>query len=311
MKGDMNSIALVVHGGAGPDSKFIREHQQEYKEGLTAAVEAGYKILERGGTAMDAVEAAVCSLEDNPIFNAGRGSVLNAEGAVEMCASIMQGSDQRTGACSLVVNVQNPVKLARAILENNKYNFIGGPQTSELAKEYNLPTPSDDYFITPHQQQLYQEEMQKQDASRTVQSHGTVGAVACDCNGNLAAATSTGSTEMKIPGRISDSAVIGAGVYANNSTCAISCSGDGEYITRFTVAHDIAACIEYQGDTLEEAMNYVLKEKLAGTAAEIGAIGVNTLGEISISFNAERMHRAWRTFEGKEGVAIYRSKSSM
>jgi len=308
MRTEINTIALVVHGGAGPDSKFIREHLQEYKDGLTSALRAGYNILENGGTAIDAVEAAVCSLEDNPIFNAGRGSALNAAGEVEMCASIMNGNDRRTGSVTLVRDVQNPVKLARAILENNNHNFIGGPHTSNLAKQYNLSTASCDYFITPHQQQLYEEALEKQDAAKPVHSHGTVGAVACDCNGNVAAATSTGGTEMKLPGRIGDTPVIGAGVYADNVTCAISCTSDGEFITRFTVAHDIAACIEYQGDTLEEAMDYVLKEKLADTGADIGAIGVNSAGEISPSFNAERMHRAWKTSRGKEGIAIYPSK---
>jgi beta-aspartyl-peptidase (threonine type) len=301
----MGKIAIVVHGGAGPDSKYIAQNQKQYKEGLEQACAAGYLVLEQGGSAIDAVETAVTSLENNPLFNAGRGSALNAEGNVEMCASIMDGIDKRCGAVTLVTDVRNPVQLARTIMEKCEHNFLGGPAGSKYAKENGLAIAEPGYFRTEHQIEVFHETMEQPDEDK-VESYGTVGAVACDRYGNLAAATSTGGTEAKMPGRIGDTPLVGAGVYADNKTCAISCTGEGDDIIRYTIAHDVAAVIEYREMPLLQAAEYVLNEKLKDVSADIGLIGINADAEICMLFNSDRMHRAWRTSDGDHGATIYK-----
>ena len=310
----MKKIAIAIHGGAGEDSAFIREHLAEYEEGLKAALDAGYKVLRAGGTAVEAVEAAVRSMEDNSYFNAGRGSALNAEGEVEMCTSVMEGKEKRAGAAALVKNVKNPISFAKSLMESSEGMYVGGPVTVEMAREIGLELEPDSYFITEHQFDAFAEERQKhpgKDNSRDPKNfkkhmHGTVGAVAVDKKGNVAAGTSTGGTSFCLPGRIGDSSMIGVGSYADNQTAAISCTGDGEYLIREVMAGSISATIEHTQCTVQEACDHVIHVKNKDTKADLGAIAVDKEGNIGITFNSERMHRGWKTSDDEFEVAIYR-----
>jgi beta-aspartyl-peptidase (threonine type) len=284
-----NKFSIVVHGGAGPVSERVRKNEDEYKSGLLKAVEQGYSILESGGSAVDAVEAAVRMLEDNPLFNAGRGSALNAKGEVEMDASIMDGNEVRAGAVTLIKNVKNPVTLARVIMDHSPHVFMGAEGAIEYAKSMNLEFESDEYFLTDHD----------------FQTHGTVGAVACDRYGNIAAATSTGGIDESSEGRIGDSPVVGAGVYANNDTCAVSATGEGEYIIRHVLAHQLQSLVEYNNMPVNEAAAYLIYQKLKHETHDMGVIAVDRSGTIGMAFNSERMHRAWKTSDNESGVKIY------
>ena len=310
----MKKIAIIVHGGAGDDSAYIREHLEAYEQGLKDARDAGYTVLESGGTAVEAVEAAVRSLEDNKHFNAGRGSALNAEGKVEMCVSIMEGEKMHAGAAALVRNVKNPVALAKSLMESREGMYVGGPVTLEMAESLGLEIEPDSYFITEHQFDAFLEERKKypeKDRSRIPEAlmprmHGTVGAVAVDKKGNVAAATSTGGTNFCPPGRIGDSSMIGVGSYADNRTAAISCTGDGEYLIREVMAGSISAVMEHTGCTAQEACNHIIHVKNKQTEGDLGAILVDSEGNIGIAFNSKRMHRAWRTSDGDSEVKIYK-----
>lgn len=309
-------IAIVVHGGAGPDSDHIHENKKKYEEGMQEAVDAGYKVLEEGGNAVDAVEAAVKKLEDNPLFNAGRGSALNANGEVEMDAAIMRGSDQTSGAVALVRNIRNPISLAKAVMLNTKYRFLGDMGALEYAKQLDIRFEPSSYFITEHQFDLFSKKRLEEFTSSdhigldqvNARLHGTVGAVALDRDGMMAAATSTGGTENKKMGRIGDSCIIGVGCYANNKTCAISGTGDGELLMKNIIAYDISALMEYKGLSLQEACDTVVLERVNAEEGDVGVIGVDLSGNIALVFNSERMHRGWRTSSGKKGIEIYPKK---
>ena len=310
----MKKIALVVHGGAGPDSDYIRRHQKEYKEGIAAAINAGYKILEKGGTAIEAVEAAVNNLEDNIHFNAGIGSALNAKAEVEMCAAIMQGSDRSSGAVAIVKNIRNPVSLARAVMDKTKHIYLGSHGAMNFAKQVKIQMEPDAYFITQHQYSQYEEkkqELQKKENGVALekvneQSHGTVGAVALDKWGNIAAATSTGGTEYGSEGRIADSSMIGVGTYADNKTCAVSATGDGEYHIKNVSAFQVAALMEYKGLSVTDACHYFIHEKCKNEKGDMGLIALDKEGNIAFEFNSERMHRGWRTTDKALTVKIYK-----
>ena len=303
----MQKIAIAIHGGAGPDSEYIKQNKTGYEKGLKHAIEAGYKILEKGGSAIDAVEEAVRNLEDNFLFNAGRGSALNNKGEVEMDASIMEGKELQAGAVSMVRNVKNPITLARYIMENTNHVLVSGNGALELAKNKNIELEADAYFITTHQYDLFIEERDKKSMEELLKQrvHGTVGAVAVDKKGNLAAATSTGGTTNSLSGRIGDSCLIGAGCYANNNTCAVSGTGDGELLINNVIAHSIAAAVEYTGYNLQQACDYIIKEKNKDINGDVGVISVNAEGDIGISFNSERMHRAFMSNDTELQVAIY------
>lgn len=309
----MQKIAMVVHGGAGPDSPFIRDHITEYEEGLREAVETGYRILEKGGTSAEAVVVAVKVLEDNKYFNAGRGATLDADGKVVMCTSMMEGKEMRAGAAALVKNVKNPITLAKAFLDDGHAMYLGGPHASDVAKDLGLEMEVDAYFITDHQFDTFSEKRARHpEASKSKvfrryhdRMHGTVGAVAVDKAGNVAAGTSTGGTDYSMPGRIGDSSMIGTGSYADNRTAAISSTGDGEYLIREVICHSVAAAIEHTQCTVEEACNYVINVKNKDTEGDMGLIAVDAEGNIALEFNCERMHRAWKTPGGME-VKIYR-----
>ncbi|RAU82205.1 isoaspartyl peptidase/L-asparaginase family protein [Pontibacter arcticus] len=309
-------LAIVVHGGAGPDSDHIHENKKGYEEGIKLAVEAGYKVLEEGGSAVDAVEAAVKVLENNPLFNAGRGSALNANGEVEMDAAIMRGNDQASGAVALVRNIRNPISLAKAVMMNTKYRFLGDMGALEYAKKLDIRMEPSSYFITEHQFDAFSKKREEEFTSSdrigldelNARMHGTVGAVALDRDGIMAAATSTGGTENKKMGRIGDSCIVGVGCYANNKTCAISGTGDGELLMKNIIAYDISALMEYKGLTLQNACEEVVLERVNTKEGDVGVIGVDQAGNIAMVFNSDRMHRGWKTSSGKSGVKIYGDK---
>lgn len=308
----MNKIAIAVHGGAGPDSEFIKRHSSEFKKGIEEALNAGFAILKNNGTSLDAVEAAVRSMEDNPLFNAGRGSALNERGEVEMEASLMNGKDKAAGAVCLLKNVKNPVALARAVLERTTHLYLGGEGALVQAQSAELAMMPDAYFISDHALQEYTEALKDaghcpEDGHRQPtkrRTDGTVGAVALDKDGNIAAATSTGGMENKMVGRIGDSSVIGSGCYADNKTCAVSSTGDGEVILQNAVAFHVAALIQYKGLGVEEACRYLLREGLKEVKGDIGMIAIDTQGNIALEFNSERMHRGYRLGD-KLYVATY------
>lgn len=308
----MKNIALAVHGGAGPDSEFIKQNISGYEQGLKTAVHEGYGILEKGGSAVDAVEAAVRLLEDNPLFNAGRGSSLTEKGEAEMCASIMNGQDGNAGAAAIIRGIRNPVTLARAIMEHTKHIYLGAEGAIEFARERKLELESMQYFLTEHAMEEYEKTKKEKkgnpvgSSKEKIDKHGTVGAVALDSKGNMAAATSTGGLDFCKQGRIADSSMIGVGTYADNSTCAISTTGDGEYHMRYVTAFHIYALMEYRGMNLEEAARWLIHEKCGDIGADMGLIGVDKNGNLVAEFNSDRMHRAMRSSAKGLYVSIYR-----
>lgn len=308
-----NKLAIVVHGGAGPDSDFIKSHKKEYEEGLKKAVDAGFEVLKNHGSAVDAVEAAVNELENNPIFNAGRGSALNAKGEVEMCASIMNGRNLNSGAVAIVKNVKNPISLAKAIMQNTDYIYLGSEGALDYARSINIALEPESYFVTEHQFDEYKKKRRDAfDSNRDVASeqikergHGTVGAVAVDFQGNVAAATSTGGTAYCKEGRIGDSSMIGVGSYADNKTCAVSSTGDGEYLIRAVICHSISSMMKYKKASLKDAMNEIIHKDNKEVMGDLGVIGVDAKGNVFVSYNSERMHHGWRTSGSKTNVKVY------
>jgi len=310
-------IGLAIHGGAGTieRSKMTPGKEREYRSGLERALAAGFEILKRGGSSLDATEAAVRVLEDDPHFNAGRGSVFTSAGTNEMDASIMDGNTLRAGAVGTVQHIKNPVSLARLVMEKSPHVMLDCAGAEAFAKENGMELVDQKYFFTQERWDALQKmkAAEKQRASGAGKSfiitdqdrHGTVGAVALDKDGNLAAATSTGGTTNKMPGRIGDTSVIGAGTYANNKTCAVSCTGDGEYFIRAAAAHDISALMEYRGMKLQEAAQTALNavKQLGGTG---GLIAIDKNGDIALPFNTNGMYRGYVDPDGKFVVEIYR-----
>src|SRR5918996_2832796 len=288
-------FGLVVHGGAGTidRSKMTPEIEREYRDGLERALSAGYEILERGGSSLDATEAAVRVLEDDPHFNAGRGSVFTSSGTNEMDASIMDGKTLKAGAVGSVKHIKNPIALARLVMEKSPHVMLDCAGAEAFAEENGIELVDQKYFFTQERWDALQKmkAAEKNRVSGAGKSfpitdqdrHGTVGAVALDKDGNLAAATSTGGTTNKMPGRIGDTPVIGAGTYANNQTCAVSCTGDGEYFVRTVVAHEVSALMQYRGLKLLEAAQTALDEvkQLGGTG---GLVVIEKKAEIALPF---------------------------
>jgi beta-aspartyl-peptidase (threonine type) len=290
----MAKVKIAVHGGAGPDSKYIRENLTGYEAGMKEALEKGYALLREGRSAVDAVEAAVSELENNPLFNAGKGSALNKKGEVEMDASIMNGEDLKAGAVSIVRGVTNPVSLARYVMDHTHHVFVSAQGAVQLAKAAGLKIEPEPVFVTPYQYEVFRQQRDEERREIPMHSlHGTVGAVAMDQYGNLAAATSTGGAPYCEPGRVSDSCIPGAGCYANNQSCAISATGDGEIIIRGVVAHTLSSLIEFRSYTIQEACELVVhqRNKRLKLKGDVGVIGIDRKGNIGISFNSERMHR--------------------
>ncbi len=310
----MNKFCIAIHGGAGTilRTSMTEEKEAKYTAALKAAVQAGYAVLENGGSALDAVEAAVVSLEDCPLFNAGKGAVYTNDGRHEMDASLMWGKDLSAGAVSLIRNVKNPISLARAVMEKSEHVYLCGEGAEAFARTNNIRFESDDYFNDEFRYQQWQKAKEEDSAylDHNVQTEdkkfGTVGAVALDMQGNLAAATSTGGMTNKKYGRIGDSPIIGAGTYANNNTCAISCTGHGELFIRTVTAYDVSCLMEYKGLSLKDACSDVVLKKLVAIHGEGGLIAVDRQGNIELCFNSEGMYRAMKSSNGEELVAIYK-----
>jgi L-asparaginase / beta-aspartyl-peptidase len=285
--------AIAVHGGAGtlPAAELTPERRREFNHGLESALRAGFSILERGGSSLDAVEAAVTALEDDPLFNAGRGSVLAANGLHELDASIMDGRDLRAGAVTGVRYVRNPVQLARMVMDRSPHVMLAGPGADEFAVAQGLVAVPNDYFSTERRRlELDRYLTDEADAGHEAVL-GTVGAVALDRQGNLAAATSTGGMTGKRWGRIGDSPIVGAGTYAANDCCAVSATGHGEYFIRAAVAHEIASLVRYRGMDVSAAADEVVLRQLVRLGGSGGVIAVGRDGTIAMPFNSPGMLR--------------------
>jgi beta-aspartyl-peptidase (threonine type) len=303
-------FGLAIHGGAGtlPRAQMSGEQEQRYRSGLADALAAGYSILEAGGTSLDAVTRAVEALEDDPSFNAGRGAVFTLDGRNELDASIMEGDTLKAGAVCGVTHIKNPIALARAVMQRSDYVLLCGAGAEAFAADQGFEPVPESYFHTPARwQQL--ERIRSGDASLsalTISHVGTVGAVALDARGTLAAGTSTGGMTGKRYNRVGDSPLIGAGTYADNRACAVSATGHGEMFIRAAVAHDIAARIRYGGRDLATAVREVVFGELAALKGEGGVIAIDPRGAISMEFNSEGMFRASRSADGEASIAIYR-----
>ncbi len=307
----MKPFSIAIHGGAGTISPSLMtgEKEKNYRQALSDALFAGNKILAAGGNAMDAVMYAVMSLENNSLFNAGKGSVFTHNGTHEMDASIMNGRTLEAGAVSGVHSVKNPVLLARTVIEKTEHVFLHGAGAEELAQKLKLEFEAPEYFFDSfrHEQWLAIKDSDTTQLDHsTERKFGTVGAVALDLNGNVAAATSTGGMTNKRYGRIGDTPMIGAGTYANNNTCAISCTGHGEFFIRAVVAYDISCLMEYKGMSLKQACEKVVNEKLVKLGGEGGLIAVDAHGNIELPFNSDGMYRGWQKNNEMSEVAIYK-----
>jgi L-asparaginase / beta-aspartyl-peptidase len=308
-------FAIAIHGGAGTILRSLMTVQKEiaYSQGLSDAIDAGNSILNSGGSSIDAVEAAVKSMEDFPLFNAGRGAVFTNNGTHEMDASIMDGNTLEAGAVSGISLAKNPVSLARAVKEKSGHVFLCGKEAEAFGKTVGISFQDESYFYTEERYKQWQDvkdsdtyQLDHSDKTETGErKFGTVGAVALDIHGNIAAATSTGGMTNKRFGRIGDSPLIGAGTYANNKTCAISCTGHGEFFIRAVVAYDISCLMEYKGYSLKQACDYVVKDKLVKFGGEGGLIAIDAMGNIELPFNSQGMYRAWSVEGETSHVKIY------
>lgn len=309
----MRDFSIAIHGGAGTILKadLTAELEAAYKTALDEAVTAGYAVLAKGGSALDAVTVAVSSLEDCILFNAGRGSVFTKNGTHEMDAAIMDGRTLDAGAVAGVSQVKNPVLLAKLIMEQSEHVMLSGEGALKFARQHQLQLEADDYFFSQFRYDQWQL-VKNSDTSaldhniQTEKKFGTVGAVACDASGNVAAATSTGGMTNKNYNRIGDTPVIGAGTYANNRTCAISCTGHGELFLRAVAAYDVSCLMEYKGMSLHQAMEKVTLDKLVQLQGEGGMIGVDANGNAAMVFNSEGMYRAMQHSKSHKQIAIYR-----
>ncbi len=308
-------IAVALHGGAGTIRRTLMsaENEARYTTALQHALRAAYQCLAERGTALDAVEMAVTLLEDCPLFNAGRGSVFTAEGTHEMDASVMEGQYRMAGAVSLVTGVKNPIRLARRVMERSDHVFLAGSGAMEFARQQQCDFADEAYFYDQFRYDQWQAikdtdgfqlDHTPEPEQEPPKKMGTVGAVACDVHGNIAAATSTGGMTNKRWGRIGDSPVIGSGTYADNRTCAVSCTGSGEYFLRGVVAYDVSCLIEYKGYSLAQACREVVHERLPELGGDGGLVAVNALGETCLPFNTEGMYRAAKNPD-EETIAIY------
>ncbi len=319
-------VVLGIHGGTGLLKKDMTPAlEKDLRKGLEQALNAGYAALKKPqGTSLDGVEAAIRVLEDDPWFNAGRGAVFTHDGRIELDASIMEGHSKKAGAVAGVTIIKNPITAARAVLEKSKHVMLISRGAEEFAREVRLEIVEPRYFETPHRKQQLEEELRAEkekaarekdaketdDGAAATPRHGshewsTVGAVALDAHGNLAAGTSTGGMSNKRFGRVGDSPIIGAGTYADNRTCAVSCTGHGEYFIRFVVSHDISALIEYKGLPVQQAADEVICRKLKAAGGEGAAIALDPKGNFAMSRNTEGLYRGYVTAAGKITVLLY------
>ena len=295
--------AIVIHGGAGSMSRdnITPELDSAYRKSLSIALETGKKILMKGGSALDAIEQTIRVLEDNPLFNAGKGAVFTHEGKNELDAAIMDGSNLGAGSVACVIDIKNPISAARRVMTNSPHVMLTGAGASQFAKEQGLDIVPPSYFYTERRFNELQEILKRE-------KNGTVGCCALDKNGNLAAGTSTGGMVNKRYNRVGDAPIIGAGTYANNNTCAVSATGHGEFFIRWTVAHDISALMEYKGLSLKEASELVVNDKLVKAGGSGGVICIDKNGSISMPFNSTGMIRGYATADGKTGIFIYKDE---
>jgi L-asparaginase / beta-aspartyl-peptidase len=311
--------ALIIHGGAGAVTARLRDSGHsicEFEASLGRIVDAAFNILERGGSSLDAVTTAVCMLEDDALFNAGRGAGLARDGSAQLDAAIMNGRDRRAGAVAAVKHIRNPVLLARRVMESSRHVMLVGPGAEEFALEHGIALAPNEYFRTPDRLEELEREKRRErvlpragvglESDLPPSMQGTVGAVALDMHGDLAAATSTGGPSNKLPGRVGDSPIIGAGTYAENGVCAVSGTGQGEYFIRSVAAHHIASAVHYRGLTLEHAAHELIREILPGLGGEGGVIAVDAHGNTVMEFNTEGMARALRDSNGRRIVAMNR-----
>ena len=318
-------FTLVIHGGAGTILKknMTPEKEQAYQLALNNALQAGYAILNKGGTALDAVEAAVRLMEDSPLFNAGKGAVFTNEGKNELDASIMDGKNLGAGAVASVTTIRNPITAARAVMEKSQHVMMVGSGAEKFAQQQGLVLVDPSYFYTEERWQGLLKvraqdpdsvaldhgnkstSMLKQPGNRD-DKYGTVGAVALDQHGNLAAATSTGGMTNKKFGRIGDAPIIGAGTYANNATCAVSCTGWGEFFIRLSVAKTVSDLMEYKGLSVQAATNELIQKKVPALGGDGGLIAVDKSGNVAMPFNTEGMYRGYIKQDGKAVVQIYK-----
>jgi L-asparaginase / beta-aspartyl-peptidase len=301
--------AIAIHGGAGaaPRAALSAERELRYRAGLERALDAGCALLEAGGSSLDAVTAAVRVLEDDPLFNAGHGAALSRDGAAELDAAIMEGRRQRAGAVASVRHVRNPIELARRVMEKSRHVLLVGAGAEEFALEEDFVLVPNSYFRTAERIEQLESEQRGQRVSDLLPPapRGTVGAVARDASGDLAAATSTGGMTNKRPGRVGDSPIIGAGTYAKNGVCAVSATGHGEYFIRAVAAHHVSAAVEYRGLTLAQAVHELLHQILPALGGDGGLIAVNGNGEVVMQFSTEGMFRAAHDTHGRREIAIY------
>lgn len=295
--------AIVIHGGAGGISRerMSPKLDSAYRASLNEAMQTGVRILSSGGTALEAVEKTINVMEDNPLFNAGKGAVFTHDGKNELDAAIMDGSNLAAGSVACVTDIKNPITAARYVMTNSKHVMLTGAGASEFAKEQGLEIVPPSYFYTERRFNELQEILKKN-------KNGTVGCCALDKNGNLAAGTSTGGMTDKRYNRVGDAPVIGAGTYANNNTCAVSATGHGEFFIRYTVAHDISALMEYKGLSLEKASDLVVNDKLVKAGGDGGVICVDKYGNVAMPFNSQGMFRGFATADGKSGIFMYRDE---
>jgi L-asparaginase / beta-aspartyl-peptidase len=311
---------LVIHGGAGTitRSTMTPELEKQYRDALAESLRTGHAILQKGGSSLDAVEAAVRTMEDNPLFNAGKGAVFTHEGRNELDASIMEGKGKRAGSVAGVTIIRNPISAARAVMEKSEHVMMVGRGAELFATSVGLEVVDPSYFWTERRWKSLQKELllereteqgKKPQASLIVEDpkkFGTVGAVAVDRDGNLAAATSTGGMTNKKFGRVGDAPIIGAGTYAENESCAVSATGHGEFFIRWTVAYDIAALVKYRGLTVAQAGDEVIHKKLVPVKGEGGVIILDAKGNFAMPFNSEGMYRGWIGADGEPHVEIYK-----
>ena len=309
----MKNFSIAIHGGAGTLVKgmMTSDLEAQYKAALKLALEAGYQLLETGGTSVSAVEKAVQVLEDSHLFNAGKGSVFTADETHEMDASIMDGKTLNAGAISLITGIKNPVSLAKDVMEKSEHVFLAGEGALRFAKMNGYTIEDETYFYDEFRHKQWLEikdtdSFQLDHATKKDSKFGTVGAVACDQEGNIAAATSTGGMTNKKWGRVGDSPMIGSGNYANNKTCAISCTGSGEFFIRGVVAYDVACLMEHKNMSLEDASNEVINKRIVEINGDGGLIAIDAQGNIAMPFNTEGMYRASKSSSGTTEISIYK-----
>ncbi|HOI29148.1 MAG TPA: isoaspartyl peptidase/L-asparaginase [Melioribacteraceae bacterium] len=299
-------FGLVIHGGAGRilKSNMSPERETEYTNTLTRVLEAGYKILSEGGTSLDAVQTVIRMMEDSPLFNAGKGAVLTEKGVAELDASVMDGKTLAAGAVAGIKHVKSPITLARLVMEKSPHVMLIGDGAEEFAKENNLEMVENSYFITKERWESYQKTINRREEAKKIEKHGTVGAVALDMEGNIAAGTSTGGMMMKKFGRVGDAPIIGAGTYADNRTCGVSATGSGEYFIRIGVAKDISSLMQYKGMDLLSASAEAIK-KVGDLGGAGGVICLDKDGNVAMPFNTEGMYRGYYMSGNPPVVKIY------